>query len=216
MVLGTLDYMAPEQIRGQAIGPFTDVYSLGCMIMHLLTGEVPFQADSEEGKLWAHVSEPPPRPSARVPGLCEAFDPIVARAMGKRPDARYASAGEVGAAMLAAARPVATRAGSRPRPAPPPPAPVPVAPAPARREILVAALGDRFNVVLLAGLLVVGAILGTIASWSRSRWSSTPRAWCAATATPRRQHGLQPGARTEGSGVVEGRHPTSTRQLRPS
>ena len=49
MVLGTLDYVAPEQIRGEAIGPFTDVYSLGCMLTHLLTGEVPFTVPTEEG-----------------------------------------------------------------------------------------------------------------------------------------------------------------------
>ena len=94
MVLGTLDYMAPEQIRGEAIGPYTDVYSLGCMLTHLLTGEVPFTVETEEGKLWAHVSEPPPRPSdapARSSG--RAFDAIVARAMSKRPADRYATRG---------------------------------------------------------------------------------------------------------------------------
>ena len=96
MVLGTLNYMAPEQIRGQGIGPFTDIYSLGCMIVHVLTGQVPFPAETEEAKLWAHVSERPPRPSERVPGLGPAFDEIVARAMGKRPEDRYGTAGEVG------------------------------------------------------------------------------------------------------------------------
>ena len=50
IVLGTLDYIAPEQIRGDAIGPFTDVYSLGCMIMHLLTGQVPFTVDDRGGQ----------------------------------------------------------------------------------------------------------------------------------------------------------------------
>ena len=88
VVLGTLNYMAPEQIRGQAIGPYTDVYSLGCLIVHVLTGQVPFPVDTEEGKLWAHMSEPPPRPSARVRGLTTAFDPVVARAMSKLPGDR--------------------------------------------------------------------------------------------------------------------------------
>ena len=110
VVLGTLNYMAPEQIRGQAIGPFTDVYSLGCMIVHLLTGAVPFPVEADEAKLWAHVAEPPPRPSERVEGLGDAFDPVVARAMGKRPEDRFATAGEVGAAM--------TRGGRRTRPRP--------------------------------------------------------------------------------------------------
>jgi serine/threonine protein kinase len=157
MVLGTLDYIAPEQIRGEAIGAYTDVYSLGCMITHLLTGQVPFTVPTEEGKLWAHFSEPPPLPSARVPALGSAFDAIVTRAMSKRPQDRYARAGEVGAAMLAAAS----------APAAPRTSPVRArrsVPAPRiRRDLLLAALTDPFNVVLLCALLVVGALLGTVA-----------------------------------------------------
>jgi serine/threonine protein kinase len=151
MVLGTLDYIAPEQIRGDTIGPFTDVYSLGCMITHLLTGQVPFTVSTEEGKLWAHFSEPPPLPSARVPELGTAFDAIVSRAMSKRAQDRYATAGAVGSAMLATGRPAPQR----------------IARASAagriRRDVLVAALTDPFNVVLLAALLVAGALLGTVA-----------------------------------------------------
>ena len=81
VILGTLDYMAPEQIRGETIGPCTDVYSLGCLIAHLLTGEGPFPVRTDEGKLWAHFTEPPPRVSARVPSLGTSFDPVIARAM---------------------------------------------------------------------------------------------------------------------------------------
>jgi serine/threonine protein kinase len=153
MVLGTLDYVAPEQIRGERIGPYTDVYSLGCMVTHLLTGAVPFTVPTEEGKLWAHFSEPPPLPSARVPGLGTAFDPVVTRAMAKRPEERYAAAGEVGTAILAAADP----------------APAPAAPAPPARTaprlqsgLLVAALTDPFNVVLLGALIVTGELLGSL------------------------------------------------------
>src|SRR4051812_29317774 len=61
-LLGTLDYVAPEQIRRQPLGPATDIYALGSVAFHLLTGRVPFDADTEEGKLWAHISDPPPRP----------------------------------------------------------------------------------------------------------------------------------------------------------
>jgi serine/threonine protein kinase len=158
MVLGTLDYIAPEQIRGQAIGPYTDVYSLGCMITHLLTGDVPFTVATEEGKLWAHFSEPPPLPSARVPALGTGFDAIVVRAMGKRPQDRYPTAGAVGAALLAAApgtapRTAPRRAGARAA------ALVPQL----RRDVLLAALTDPFNVVLLGALLVAGALIGTVA-----------------------------------------------------
>jgi serine/threonine protein kinase len=154
MVLGTLDYIAPEQIRGETIGPYTDIYSLGCMITHVLTGKVPFTVPTEEGKLWAHFSEPPPLPSARMPALGKSFDAIVTRAMSKRPDDRYTTAGEVGTAMLAAAGGPALPATARaPR--------GPLAPG-IRRDLLVAALTDPFNVVLLCALLIVGAVLGTV------------------------------------------------------
>ncbi|HET6547068.1 MAG TPA: serine/threonine-protein kinase, partial [Solirubrobacter sp.] len=144
MVLGTLDYIAPEQIRGERIGSFTDVYSLGCMLMHMLTGQVTFTLPTEEGKLWAHFSEPPPKPSARVPSLGTRFDPIVARAMGTRPEDRYPTAGAVGAAGRAAL-------GG-------PPSPVLV-----RRDDLTRALTDPFNIVVFAALLVAGAVLGAVA-----------------------------------------------------
>jgi serine/threonine protein kinase len=153
MVLGTLDYIAPEQIRGERIGAFTDVYSLGCMLTHLLTGRVPFTVPTEEGKLWAHFSEKPPRPSERVPEIGTAFDAIVARAMAKKPQDRYGTAGEVGAAALAA---LETPAAAARRVRPP-------APSTVRRGALAAALTDPFNVVVLAALLVAGAVLGTVA-----------------------------------------------------
>ena len=157
MVLGTLDYVAPEQIRGEEVGPFTDVYSLGCMAVHLLTGQVPFPVGTEEGKLWAHFSERPPQPSARVPELGKRFDALVARAMAKRPQDRHATAGELGAAMLAAAAPSAPGARRRlVRPAPR------TAAQRSQRDLLVTALTEPFNVVLLALLLIAGALLGAL------------------------------------------------------
>jgi serine/threonine protein kinase len=159
MVLGTLDYIAPEQIRGDTIGPFTDVYSLGCMITHVLTGQVPFTVATEEGKMWAHFSEPPALPGERVPGLGSSFDAIVTRAMAKRPEDRYATAGEVGTAMLAAAdRPTRRTAPTRA----PPSTSAATAPGRVRRDVLLAALSEPFNVVLLGALLVAGALLGTV------------------------------------------------------
>ena len=148
VVLGTLNYMAPEQIRGSTIGSYTDIYSLGCMTVHLLTGEVPFPVETEEAKLWAHVSEPPPRPSERVPALGQAFDPIVARAMAKVPEQRYASAGQVGEAMLEAVRP--------PVPAPPPPAAETPAPAaPPRPSERVPGLGQAFDPIVARAMAKV-------------------------------------------------------------
>jgi serine/threonine protein kinase len=152
VILGTLDYMAPEQIRGETIGPYTDIYSLGCLIAHLLTGDVPFPVQTDEGKLWAHFTEAPPRVSTKVPGLGTRFDPVVARAMDKQPDRRFQHAGEVGDAMTAAA--TAARGGPRR---------VPLPVGRIRRGALVAALTEAFNVVVFGALLVVGVVLGTVA-----------------------------------------------------
>jgi outer membrane protein assembly factor BamB len=99
--VGTLDYVAPEQIRGERIDARADIYALGCLLYYTLTGSVPFARGGDEAKLWAHLSEPPPKPSAH--GAPEAFDAVVGRAMAKDPDERYPSAGDLGRAALAAA-----------------------------------------------------------------------------------------------------------------
>ena len=168
VVLGTLNYMAPEQIRGQAIGPFTDVYSLGCMIVHLLTGQVPFPVETEEAKLWAHVAEPPPRPSERVQGLGNRVRP------GRRARARQAPRGPLrqrrrarvraGRGAPAGARPprrryaeAAPAAGAQAGAG----AQAPVAPA--RRDVLRAAAQEPFNMAVLAVLLVAAIALGQVA-----------------------------------------------------
>ena len=100
-LLGTLNYVAPEQIRGATVDPRTDVYALGCVLYHALTGEVPFPIKEQEAKLWAHVSEPPPCPSA-APGVPAAFDEVVTRAMAKEPSERFQSAGDLAIAAAAA------------------------------------------------------------------------------------------------------------------
>ena len=101
--VGTLDYVAPEQIRGDRVDARADVYALGCVLTFALTGVPPFQREGDEAKLWAHLTELPPAPSDRVPGLPPALDRVVARALAKRPDARYRSAGDLGRAAVAAA-----------------------------------------------------------------------------------------------------------------
>jgi serine/threonine protein kinase len=101
--LGTPDYAAPEQIEGRRVDARTDVYALGCMLHEMLTGQVPFPRDATMASLWAHVNEPAPRPSEHGGAIPPAFDAIVARALAKDPDERYASAGDLGRAALAAA-----------------------------------------------------------------------------------------------------------------
>lgn len=102
-MVGTVDYVAPEQVEGGAVDARTDVYSLACVLYHLLTGQVPFDKPTEMAKLFAHVHEVPPKPSAVVAGLPEELDEVVARGMAKDPSERFLSAGDLGRAAVAAA-----------------------------------------------------------------------------------------------------------------
>jgi Protein kinase domain len=101
-LVGTVDYIAPEQVRGERVDARTDVYSLGCVLFHSLTGRVPYPEGNQIAKLYAHDSRPPPLALECVPELPAALDGVIARAMAKDPDARYQSAGDLGAAALAA------------------------------------------------------------------------------------------------------------------
>ena len=99
---GTPAYLAPEQIRGDPVDARTDVYGLGCLLFHALTGRVPFVAEGVEATMAAHLVEPPPRPSELVPGLPAKLDEVVRTAMAKRPEDRFASAGQLARAARAA------------------------------------------------------------------------------------------------------------------
>lgn len=100
--VGTLDYVAPEQISGEPIDARVDVYALGCLLFKLLTGEVPFPREGEAARLYAHLNDPPPAPSLYAPAVPMALDDVVIRAMSKSPDDRYLSAGDLGRAAQAA------------------------------------------------------------------------------------------------------------------
>jgi len=102
--VGTLDYVAPEQISGGAVDARADVYALGCLLFKLLTGEVPFPKEGDAARLFAHLNDPPPAPSLYVPAVSMALDDVVIRAMSKSPDDRYPSAGDLGRAAQAALR----------------------------------------------------------------------------------------------------------------
>jgi serine/threonine-protein kinase len=101
--VGTLDYMAPEQARGGAVGPAADIYSLGCVLFEALTASVPYPGTTDLERISAHASAPLPVASERWPGVPVAFDPVIARAIAKDPAERYASGLEFANALLAAA-----------------------------------------------------------------------------------------------------------------
>ena len=98
-VLGTLSYAAPEQIEGGAIDRRADVYALGATAYECLVGATPFAHRAGAALLYAQLTEPPPRASDRRPELPTAVDAVLARALAKRPDDRYAPCGEFAAAL---------------------------------------------------------------------------------------------------------------------
>ncbi len=113
-LLGTPDYMAPEQAEGHAaaIDPRSDVFALGAIAFHALTGRRPFLGPSIPAVLHAICSREPPRPSALVAGLPAEVDAVLAIALAKRPDDRYQDAGTLARelrAAIAGALPEATR-----------------------------------------------------------------------------------------------------------
>jgi len=90
--VGSLDYMAPEQIRGQEVTPVTDVYSLGCVMHECLCGEPPFADRRGMQVLWAHLQDEPPDPCAKRDDVSKDVGWAVTRALEKEPERRPPSA----------------------------------------------------------------------------------------------------------------------------
>ena len=103
-IVGTLEYVAPEQITGDPLDERSDVYSLGCVLYECLTGQSPFPRATDVALLWAHVHEEPTPPSKARPDLPRELDTVLARALAKEPGRRYRSAGELIAATRSALR----------------------------------------------------------------------------------------------------------------
>jgi non-specific serine/threonine protein kinase len=93
--VGTLDYAAPEQIRGQPVGPQADVYAFGCLLFECLTGKKPFDRETDVAVMHAHLLDPAPAPTELRPELPAALDDVVQRALTKDEKERTASCGEV-------------------------------------------------------------------------------------------------------------------------
>ena len=163
-LVGTVNYVAPEQIRGQEIDARMDVYALGAVLFQMLTGRVPFPADSDEAKMWAHISEPPPRPSESRPELPDALDEVIARAMAKDRDRRFVSAGDLAAAATAALEVRPARVTPSPPPSAPPlrAAPVPYSRSAYRRALVLNAMTDSLSVVAAAVILIAGLLFGAL------------------------------------------------------
>jgi serine/threonine protein kinase len=154
-LVGTLHYVAPEQIEGRRVDGRCDQYALGCVLYECLAGSPPFDRKGELTLLWAHMHDPPPPVRVSRPELPAALDPVVARMLAKSPSERFGTCGEA----LTAARAALASA---------PPAPIK---AKRRRRIPAAA------VIAAVGIAAAGAgvVLLTSGESAATRSPDTPK-----------------------------------------
>ena len=100
-LVGSVPYVAPEQVEGGAIDGRTDVYSLGCSMFHCLAGSVPYRGQTDVEVVYAHLRGEPPPLSSRVSGLPPALDGVIARAMARSKEDRYVTCSALVAAAAA-------------------------------------------------------------------------------------------------------------------
>ena len=93
-VMGTPAYISPEQAQGQPVDQRTDIYSLGIILYEMITGRVPFTADTPLAVIFKHVSDPLPLPSTIKPDVPEAIEQVILKALAKQPEDRFATAAE--------------------------------------------------------------------------------------------------------------------------
>ncbi|GGK54778.1 Stk1 family PASTA domain-containing Ser/Thr kinase [Nocardia camponoti] len=99
-VIGTAQYLSPEQARGETVDARSDVYSLGCVLFEVLTGQPPFIGDSPLAVAYQHVKEDPPLPSTVNPNVPRELDSVILKAMAKNPANRYQTAAEMRADLI--------------------------------------------------------------------------------------------------------------------
>jgi serine/threonine-protein kinase len=155
-LLGTLDYIAPEQISGSRVDGRADVYSLACVLFECLTGSVPYIRENQAAVLWAHLHDDVPQATTLNPSLPSAVDMTLARGMAKVPEDRFSTARELVEKLQPAleAAPAVDRDGAATRvlPTGPPGAPRPAAPAVQPR--------GRGRALAIALAVGVGVLLG--------------------------------------------------------
>ena len=162
-VVGTIHYVAPEQIEGGRVDARSDIYSLGCLVYHVLSGELPFARDTDVAVIYAHLSEEPPRLTSVRPDLPGGLDAVIAKALEKAPERRFQTCADLISAarsVIDAAGPLSDTATPRPVPAFGDAADVPTS-AGGRR---VTAAGDRSSVVT-----GIGPVTGHVEAARRPR-----------------------------------------------
>lgn len=174
-VLGTVKYLAPEQVEGGPVDGRTDIYALGAVLYEMLCGEAPFRAETPAALALARMHRDPTRPSLVLPRVPADLDATVMRAMARTPSHRFATATDLRAALLATRHDVTASA--------PDATELAVAPAHRRRSGVVV-LAVVLAVVVLLALLVANTSMGR-----RLFSSAPPPAIETSTPTPTGPHG---------------------------
>ena len=207
-VVGTAQYLSPEQARGEVVDARSDLYSTGCLLYELLTGKPPFTGDSAVAIAYQHVREIPRPPSAVAADVPESLDRVVLKALAKNRDDRYQDASHMRADLLAAARglsvsapsaeswsaPAPPAATGSPSPAPAPAPPAPPAPPMTRPAHTPSAAAEPENnrgssrrwgvwVLLILLLIAAGVGIGFLIK-NTTAGHSTPTPSATATAAP--------------------------------
>ncbi len=175
-VVGTINYMAPEQIHGRAV-PSSDLYALGCVLFEAATGRRPFERESEVATMWAQMNDPRPRPSDVRSGLAPGFDQVIQTALAIDPADRYGDGAELAEALRRAGagvplpppteRVASPTAAAVPPPPPPTTPPPPTAPTAGDRrpELPTAALGEDGGPprgLIFGGLAALAAVAAAV------------------------------------------------------
>jgi serine/threonine-protein kinase len=202
-LLGTLDYMAPEQIDGADVDARADQYGLACLLFAALTGRPPFAGRSDAQTLVAHMSAPPPKASEQRPGLPPAVDAVLERGMAKQPQDRYPSCGALAAELGAA---LEGHAAAPTVPLARPTLPMPPQPRRRSRRVPVIAAG-ALAVVAAAGVAL--AETGSSGGKPQRSTSSLPTVTKPGTTAkaPAAHHGWSPSAAQVVALARSSRHP---------
>jgi serine/threonine-protein kinase len=195
-IVGTPEYMSPEQAEGGEIDQRTDIYSLGVVLFKMLTGRVPFSRSTPHAVLIAHMTQEPPSMTSISPGLPAPMEAVVRQALAKDREKRYARASDLGRDLAIAARgemPPGLKRPSRPRaPAKPDVEPTVVTHKPtvkARVKGWMWALGG-VGALLLLGLCAVAVFALDLLPFSASA-PATPTPTVAPTSTPAMTRGVE-------------------------
>jgi serine/threonine-protein kinase len=180
LVIGTPEYMSPEQLLGDPVDARTDIYALGCMLYQMLTGAQPFHADTREQMIRRRLNEPPPHVQSVIPEIPRRLDTMIAHMLARSPNERLASAAAVSAGLdpavaLAGWEPTTALRVSSPRVPRAAPTVIHAAADPAMQPTIPMPLQEANPRRILFGSIVGSAVLlGGLYVWSQLQ--STPPA----------------------------------------